>query len=126
MRSAAHSQHSLHYVSVSSAPGHKIRIVGDANATQGIQRITFTDHGQSGSGTTIVSGSNAYLRGDALMMTVYFGFPKAQATKYAGKWISVPSSNPAYATIADDVTLPSFLSHLFPQQTHPPSSRPGS
>jgi len=119
MRNAAHSQHSVHYVSVSSGPGHTIRIVADVSATEGIQRIAFTDHGQSGSGTTMVSGGTAYIRGDAFMMRVYFGFPKARATKYAGKWISVPSSNSAYATVADDVTLPSFLSHLFPRQTKP-------
>jgi len=117
MRNAAHSQHSVHYVSVSSAPGHTIRIVADVDATEGIQRVTFTDHGQTGSGTAIVSGDTAYIRGNAVMMSVYFGFPKAKATKYAGKWISVPSSNPAYATDSDDVTFPSFLSHLFPRQT---------
>ena len=117
MRSAARSQHSLHYVSVSSAPGHELRIVSDVSATEGITRVTVTDHGESGSGTAIVSGGTAYIRGDAFTMRVYFDFPKSEATKYAGKWISVPSSNLAYPTLSDGVTFPSFLSHLFPRQT---------
>jgi hypothetical protein len=118
MRSAARSQQSVHYVSESSAPGHKIEIVADAGETEGTQQVTITDHSQTGHVTTLVSGDAAYLRGDAFGMRAYFGFTKAQATKYAGKWISVPSSNPGYATISGDLTFPSFVSHLFPPMTN--------
>jgi len=117
MRSAAHSQHSVHYVSVSSAPGHTIRLVGDVDAKKGILQVTLTAHGQTGAATVMVSSGTAFMRGDALMLRTYFGLPKAAATKYAGKWISVPSSNPGYATTADGVTFPSYFSHLFPQLT---------
>ena len=116
MRSAARSQHSVHTVSVSSAPGHEIRIVSDVGEKEGILRITLTDHGQTGAATVIVSGDTAFMRGNAFAMRTYFSFTKAQATKYAGKWISVPSLNPGYATVSDDGTFPSFLSHLFPPQ----------
>ena len=117
MRSAANGQHSVHFVSVSSAPGHTIRIVADVAGKEGILRITVTDHGQTGTGTSIVSGGIAFLRGDAFWMRVYFGFTRKQATKYAGRWISVPSSHPAYATASDEVTFPSFLARLFAPQT---------
>ena len=59
MRKAARSQHSVHYVSVSSAPGHKIRIVSDVGASDGVQRIAVTDHDQTGTATVIVSNGAA-------------------------------------------------------------------
>jgi len=117
MRSAAHSQHSVHYVSVSSAPGHKIRLVGDVAAKQGILHVALTAQGQTGAGTVIVSGGTAFMRGDAFMLRTYFNLPKAAATKYAGKWISVPSSNPGYASTSDLATFSSLLTLLFTQQT---------
>jgi hypothetical protein len=113
MRKAARSQHSVHYISVSSAPGHRLRLVADVGAKEGIERAILTDHGQTGPAAVIVSGGSAYLRGNAFTLRVYFGFTKAQATKYAGKWISVPSSNPGYATVSAGVTFPSYLSQLF-------------
>lgn len=117
MRSAARSQHSLHYVSVSSAPGHEIRIVADVGMKEGIQRITLTDHGQTGPAAVIVSGRKVYIRGNVFTLQVYFGFKALRAKLYAGKWISVPRSHPGYTTLSADVTLPSFLSHLFPRPT---------
>jgi hypothetical protein len=126
MRSAARSQHSVHYVSVSSAPDHKIRLVGDVATKVGILRITLTDHGQTGAATVMVSDGTAFMRGDAFMLRTYFGLTKAQATKYAAKWISVPGSNPGYATISDGVTFPSYLSHLFPLQAKPSFVKAGS
>ena len=117
MHSAAGSQHSLHYVSVSSAPGHKIRIVGDVGMKEGIQRITLTDHGQTGPAKALVSGRKVYIQGNAFTLQVYFGFSALKAKFYAGTWISVPRSSPGYATLSADVTFPSFLSHLFPPRT---------
>ena len=119
MRSAAQSQHSVHWVQSSSAPGHKIQIVADVGEKEGMQQITITDHGQTGHVSTLVSGDAAYMRGDALGMRLYYGFSKANATKYAGKWISVPSSNPGYPTVSTFLTFPSFISHLFLPVTNP-------
>lgn len=116
MRKAASSQDSVHYVSVSSAPGHTIRIVADVATKEGIQQITVTDHGKTGHITAMVAGRFAYTRGDASAMRVYWGFTQAEATKYAGQWIEVPSWHKAYPSVADDLTFPSFLSHLFPAQ----------
>lgn len=117
MRSAANSQHSLHYVSVSSAPQEELRIVADVGMKEGIQRITVTDHGTTGPAAAIVSGRKVYIRGNAFTLQVYFGFAAVKAKLYAGTWISVPSSRTGYATLAADVTFPSFISHLFPPRT---------
>jgi hypothetical protein len=117
MRTAAQSQRSVHYVSVSSAPNQHLRIVADVGVRDGIQRITVKDHGTKGSASAIVSGRKVYIRGDAFSMQVYFGFTSLQATDWADTWISVPRSHPSYGTLSADVTLPSFVSHLFPKVT---------
>jgi hypothetical protein len=115
MRNAAGSQHSVHYVVVSSAPGHKVRMVSDVGKGEGIQRITVTSHGQTGPADVIVRRRTAYIRGNPFTMRAYFGFTKAQATKYAGKWIAIPHSSPGYAGVSADATFGSFLSFLYPQ-----------
>jgi hypothetical protein len=115
IRHAALSQHSVHYVSVSSAPGHKIRLVSDVGNGVGIQRITVTDQGQTGPATVVVSRRTAYLRGNVFTMRAYFGFSTAQATKYAGQWISIPHTSPGFATVSADATFASYVAYLFPQ-----------
>jgi len=117
MRSAARDQNSVHYVSVSTSPGRKIRIVADVGISKGIQRITVTDHGRTGPATAMVRGRVAFIRGNAFTMAAYFGFKKAQVKKYAGKWISVPSTYVGFASVSADVTFPSFLTRLFPLRT---------
>jgi hypothetical protein len=92
-------------------------MVCDVGPHSGIQRITFTSGAQTGPATVIVNGRTAYLRGDAFTMRVYFGFTKTQARKYAGKWISIPSSSPGFSTVSADATYPSYVSHLFPRGT---------
>jgi hypothetical protein len=114
MLAAASARHSVHYVSTSSASGHSIRMVADVGKGRGIQRITFSSHGHSGPATILIAGHSAYIKGNAFTMRNFFGFPQAKAKQYAGKWISIPSTNGAYAPIAADATFASFLSNLFP------------
>jgi len=113
MRSAARSQHSVHYVSTTSVPGHKVRMVSDIGSGVGIQRITVTIGHQTGAASVIVSGRTAYLQGNTFTMRDYFSFTKAQATKYSGRWISIPHSDTAYATVSADATFESFVARLF-------------
>ena len=116
MLRAASARHSVHYVSTSSASGHAIRMVSDVGRGRGIQRITFTSNGHSGPATVLVAGRMAYVRGNAFTLQGFFGFTQAQAARYAGKWISVPSSNPAYSDLTADATFASFLADLLPKK----------
>jgi hypothetical protein len=116
MLAAASAKHSVHYVSSSSRPGQGIRIVSDVGHGRGIQRITVTKHGHSGPATVLVVGRTAYIRGDAFTLHNYFPLTQAQASRYAGKWISIPSSSGAYAAVAADATFGSFLSDLLPSK----------
>lgn len=114
MLAAASARHSVHYVSTSSARGHFIRIVSDVGAGRGIQRITVTSGGHSGPATVLVVGGSAYIQGNAFTLSNYFPFTQAQAARYAGQWISIPSTSGAYAAVAADATFSSFLSDLLP------------
>jgi hypothetical protein len=114
MLSAASARHSVHYVSTTSAAGHAIRIVSDVGPGRGIQRITVTNGSQSGPATVLVVGGSAYIRGNEFTLHNFFPLTQAQATRYAGVWISIPRSSGAYATVATDATFASFLADLVP------------
>jgi hypothetical protein len=116
MLKAASARHSVHYVSTSSIPGHSIKMVADVGPGRGIQRITVTSQGQSGPATVLIVGRSAYIQGNAFTLHDYFPFTQAQATRYAGKWISIPSTSGAYSAVAADATFASFLSDLLPSK----------
>ena len=109
MLGAASARHSVHYVSTSSAAGHFIRIVSDVGPGRGIQRITVKSGGHSGPATVRIVGGSGYIRGNAFTLHNYFPFTQAQATRYAGEWISIPSSSGAYTVVAADATFASFV-----------------
>jgi hypothetical protein len=116
MLAAASARHSVHYVSVTSAGGHSIRIVSDVGRGLGIQRFAIKIGSQSGPATVLVVGGSAYIQGNAFTLHSFFPFTKAQATKYAGQWISIPSTSGAFSTVAADATFASFLGDLLPTQ----------
>jgi hypothetical protein len=109
---AARVQHSVHYVSSASLGDFHVSQVGDAGATQGIQRITFRSAAKTGHVTVIFVAGSAYLRGDAFTLTDYMGFKAGAAAAYAGRWILVPRSDGAYSTIAAGVTFSSAIGEL--------------
>jgi hypothetical protein len=116
MLQAASASHSVHYVSTGVVPGYRLRMVSDVGRGRGIQRITVTKHGQTGPATVLIVGRSAYIRGNVFTLHGYFGFTPAQAKRYAGRWISIPRSSAAYAAVAADATLASYLSDLLPNK----------
>jgi hypothetical protein len=111
---AARAQHSVHYVTL-IIESFRARIVGDVSADRGIQRITFGFGPMTGHLTVRVVGRTAYLRGDAFTLHMYLEFSPSQASRYQGRWISIPHASKGYSTIAAAVTLRSFLSELYPK-----------
>ena len=116
MLHAAAAKHSVHYVSSSSAPNVSIRLVSDVAKGRGFQRITVTKHGQTGPASVRVVGGTAYIRGNTFTLHNFFPFTQAQAARYAGKWISIPSTSGAYSAVAADATFASFLADLLPSK----------
>jgi hypothetical protein len=109
---AARAAHSVHYVSSASLGASHVSQVGDAGATQGIQRITFRNAGKTGHLTVIFVANSAYLRGDAFTLIDYLGFKAGAAAAYADRWILVPHSDGAYSTIAAGVTFSAAIGEL--------------
>lgn len=114
MSAAIQAQHSVHYVSVQKSGTTSLTIVCDAGETSGIQRITFRKSGKTGHITVIVAKRTAYVRGDAFTLQDFMGFRAADAKRFAGAWMLIPSSSHAYATIAEDVTYDSAVDGLKP------------
>lgn len=111
---AARAERSVHYVTQTIGNG-SVTIVADAGRSQGIQQIRYANGGESGHVTVIVSSGTAYVRGDEFTLHGFLGFSQAQAARYANVWIRVPHQSHLYATVADAVTLPSFLSEIYPK-----------
>jgi hypothetical protein len=109
---AVHAQHSVHYVSTTMSGTTKVVIVADVAKTTGTQRITFTQNGRTGHVEVRVVSDTAYFRGDAFALQTFMGVPAANAQRYAGDWVRVPRTAKQYASVAADVTLPSFASTL--------------
>ena len=107
---AMQSQRSVHYIATESAGPIHVTYVGDIGATQGIQRVIFSARGRTGQVTEVVSNHRAWIRGDAFALSQFLTFPDSIATKYAGRWVNVPSSD--YAGVAEDVTLGSAIDTL--------------
>jgi hypothetical protein len=117
---AVHAEHSVHYVNRTSSGGLRLTEVGDVGATRGVQRVTFHRGGTSGHLTVVVSNHTAYIRGHAFTLTNYMGLGLASATRYGGRWISIPRSDHAYGIVAGGVTLRSLVDEL---RLAPPFSR---
>ena len=113
MKRAANIKHSAHDVLVNTSPGYKVRTVSDVGLVKGVRRMTVTHLTKTGTGEVRVILKSAYIKGNAFMMR-FWGFLPGTAKKFAGRWIFIPHSSPAYASFADGATFPSFTADLFP------------
>jgi hypothetical protein len=112
---AVDAKHSVHYVSRNQGGGRTVILDSDVGPGIGVQRVVFLAGNAAGSGTILIVHRTAYLRGDAFAMRE-FGFKKAQASRYAGQWISIPHSDRLYAPTAADATFASFAGDLLPNK----------
>jgi hypothetical protein len=120
-KAAALAKGSVHWVlDVKVDSGRAVHIVTDAGRTQGEQIITGTGGGTvitglGGTGTNLlVSAQMGYLKGDATFLGQNLQVPRDEATKYAGRWIAVPSYSSDYAGLASWLTVSSLLPGLEP------------
>lgn len=94
---------SVHEVELATAVGHTFSMVDDVAAASGRQVITSDGaHAQ-----VIVIKDVAYIYGDKKAVADYFQISTTDPAKYANRWFSIPSSNSAYATVSNAVTITS-------------------
>lgn len=59
----------------------------------------------------------AYITGNDLAMTHFFGLPKQKLARFTGRWVSLTPADSDYATVVTDVTIRSDIADLIPSGT---------
>lgn len=111
---AAKAKQSVHYATHEVYGNALLTITGDVATADGVQHVALKIGKQTAHVTILVSGQTAYVQGDANGLQQIQGLTKAQATQYAGQWISIPKGDKDYAQTAGDVTLGSILQSSTP------------
>ncbi len=83
----------VHFASTAKQSGATLDVTGDAGTTSGSQTLVVQNKGLTERMTARVVGSTGYVTGNAAALQHVIGLSKAQSTKYAGKWLSFPTSN---------------------------------
>lgn len=92
----------------SSGNGHTLSMSNDVGKSEGRQVITP----DGAHATVVLVGGVAYIQGDAAALTKYFGFPSADSSQLAGKWISLRSTDSGFATVSAAVTIKSDFNQV--------------
>ncbi len=83
----------VHFDSVAQQNGATLEVSGDAGTTSGSQKLLVKNKKVKERMTALVVGSTGYVSGNAAALQNVIGLTKAQSSKYAGKWLSFPTSN---------------------------------
>jgi hypothetical protein len=113
-RALAAGEHepSVHVATSSRVGSRSVSFSEDVAQKDGHQTITVTVQKAKGHGTVLLAGGTAYFKGDSFWLRQFVALPASVASKYAGDWIKVPRSNPAFSTVAEGVTVASSISEL--------------
>ena len=111
---AAKAQQSVHYVAKEISGNSVTTLTGDVEATDGVQHVSIKLGKKTAHFTIVVIDQTAYVQGDNLGLQLGLGLTKAQASTYAGQWISIPKGDKLYAGTAAFVTLGSVIQLITP------------
>ena len=85
----------VHFSSVATQSGVTIHVDGDTGATSGAQSLTVKKGSLSEHVNAMVVGSTGYVKANAAALHNVIGLSNALSRKYAGTWLSFPTSNSA-------------------------------
>ena len=112
---AALAQSSAHYSYSEYNEGEwPSRWVGDVTADSGSQQLSVTVPGVRETVDFLLVNDVVYARGDVGGLMYGLNLTEAQATAYAGQWISIPKSDSFYGQAAADLTLSSSVEDFIP------------
>ena len=110
---AALAQKSVHWWAEDREVGgdHDFDITADLNADSGWAWVSwgYDDDSTEGAYRLVQVNRMYYVRGDSVSLRHFFGLTKAQARRYAGRWISTPKSKGLTLGMTDGLTLPSIV-----------------
>lgn len=112
---AANAQQSVRYKTREVVGATLLSFTGDVAVSDGRQHVSFKVGQQTGQITILVLDQIAYVQGDANGLQFLQNLTKAQASTYAGRWISIPKGDKDYDSTAASVTLASFLKSITPR-----------
>jgi hypothetical protein len=96
---AAAKNKSVHFVSVVNEGGVTLHVTGDAGNTSGQQTLTVQNGKTVEHMTAEIVGSNGYVNGNSNALHNVIGLGTSTSNKYAGKWLSFPTSNSGLAQL---------------------------
>jgi hypothetical protein len=109
---ATKAQSSFHFVESAGSGTSGVTIVGDVGTSSGEQHITVGNGSSNGHVTVLLSAKTAYFSGDAVGLEGFTGLTVKLATPLVGKWISVPSTSPSFASLAASLAVPTAAAQL--------------
>jgi hypothetical protein len=89
----------VHFASVAKQDGATLTVSGDAGTTSGAQSLVVKNKGVTERMTARVVGSTGYVTGNKAALLDVIGLTKAESSKYAGRWLSFPTSNTGLAEL---------------------------
>jgi hypothetical protein len=114
VNAAVQKEGSVHVAtSLPSPRGGTATYVNDAATDSGRQTLTF---GQARMTALVVAGT-AYVKANQLAMTSLLQVSAPVAKRFANKWLSFPSGDPAYKSISQTLDLASLLQEVTPTGT---------
>ena len=102
----------VHFSSVASQSGVTIHVDGDTGTTTGAQTLTVKKGSLSEQVTAMVVGSTGYVKANAAALHNVIGLTNAQSHKYAGKWLSFPTTNSALGQLVGGLLNSQVASEL--------------
>ena len=90
---AAVGKQGVHFSSTAVQNGIRLQIAGDTGTTSGTQSITIRRGSTNEHMTATVVGPTGYVNGNNAALHNVIGLTTAQSSKYAGKWLSFPTSS---------------------------------
>jgi len=109
---------SVHYVAMSRTTSSEgdinLHFVASVGVSSGTLEATWSGYGQRGSFTIVAIGPMTYLKGDASSLATFFeAVPVANASTYAGRWISFTPRDAPYRSLrSGDLTVGSVATSL--------------
>ena len=107
----ARAKGSFHQALAQDAAGVRGVLVDDVTLDSGRQSIASSDGTRA---EVEVIGKTAYMYGNQHALKSYFKFTSNQVAVIGSNWVSIPSTDTAFAAIAYDVTVPTALDEVAP------------
>jgi len=95
-----------------------VSIVADVGTTTGEQHVTVSQGSKAGHLTVLLGRRRRILRGRLSRFAGLTGMSAKVAAEFAGKWISVPSSNASFSSLAGSLAVKSAATQLVQLSAH--------